>query len=209
MPEPESFHKCACQSCGGHIEFPASAAGAKVACPHCHFDTVLQAPPVIAPPAPKSSARSQPLLIPVTVVLLAIATTAAWYLNRQPQVLAPNLPAQTNAPPAAIVARSAQPKPAPPPPPDLWHGLMPGTVTLEKAENGNLVYAVGVLRNESTRQRYGVKVQLELFDDNGAKVGTTTDYTQFILPGKEWRFRALVVEHRTARAELTKVTEQE
>ncbi len=86
---------------------------------------------------------------------------------------------------------------------------MPGPVTLEKAENGNLVYAVGVLRNDSTRQRYGVKVQLDLFDDNGAKVGTTTDYTQFIIPGKEWRFRALIVEHNAARAEITNVTEQE
>ncbi len=33
------------------------------------------------------------------------------------------------------------------PPPDPWHGLMAGPVKLEKA--GNLVYAVGNLRNAS------------------------------------------------------------
>ena len=86
---------------------------------------------------------------------------------------------------------------------------MPGPVTLEKAENGNLAYAVGVLRNESSRQRYGVKVLVDLFDENDLKVGTTTDYTQFIMPGNEWRFRALVVDHKAVRAELTNVTEQE
>ena len=97
----------------------------------------------------------------------------------------------------------------PAPPPDPWHGLMAGPVTLEKAENGDLVYAVGFLRNDSSRQRYGVKVQLDLLNGQGEKIGSATDQVQSIVPGKEWRFKALVTERKTARAELAAVTEQE
>ncbi len=86
---------------------------------------------------------------------------------------------------------------------------MAGPVTLEKAENGDLSYAVGVLRNESSRQRFGVKVELALLDGQGERVGSATDYTPSILPGKEWKFKALVMERSTVRAELANVTEQE
>ena len=86
---------------------------------------------------------------------------------------------------------------------------MAGPVTLEKAENGDLFYAVGVLRNASSRQRFGIKVMLDLLDDQGEKVGSATDYASSILPGKEWKFKALVMERTTARVELVNVTEQD
>lgn len=82
-------------------------------------------------------------------------------------------------------------------------------VTLQKAENGGLVYAIGVLRNESSRERFGVKVELDVFDAQDQKIGSATDYTQSIIAGKEWRFKALVIDRKTVRAEVAKVTEQE
>jgi Zn-dependent protease with chaperone function len=48
---PEAFAKCSCQQCGNHLEFPAEAAGASIACPHCGGTTVLAAPGGSAPPA--------------------------------------------------------------------------------------------------------------------------------------------------------------
>ena len=37
----ERFCICSCEHCGGHIEFPASGVGMRVACPHCAVGTVL------------------------------------------------------------------------------------------------------------------------------------------------------------------------
>jgi hypothetical protein len=39
-----NYIKCPCQSCGVHIEFPASALGTQVACPRCGAETVLYNP---------------------------------------------------------------------------------------------------------------------------------------------------------------------
>lgn len=36
------FLKCTCEHCGGRIEYPAEAVGAKVACPHCQQETPLK-----------------------------------------------------------------------------------------------------------------------------------------------------------------------
>jgi hypothetical protein len=140
------------------------------------------------------------------VVVLAAAGGAA-----ARQFLA-NRPTPPPAPGKTIPADAAPPAPepvVPAPPPDPWHGLMAGPVTLEKAENGELFYAVGMLRNQSNRQRFGVKVDLDLLDDQGEKVGSATDYTPSIVPGQEWKFKALVMERKTARAVLVNVTEQE
>lgn len=52
-----SFYKCSCESCRGHLEFPAHAAGITTTCPHCGVETRLVAPdsaqtPIPAPPSP-------------------------------------------------------------------------------------------------------------------------------------------------------------
>jgi len=41
----ERFCICSCEHCGGHIEFPASGVGMRVACPHCAIETVLTEAP--------------------------------------------------------------------------------------------------------------------------------------------------------------------
>src|SRR5215813_6546472 len=40
-----AFGKCACSSCGQHLEFPLEAAGSTVACPACQAPTALTALP--------------------------------------------------------------------------------------------------------------------------------------------------------------------
>lgn len=111
-----------------------------------------------------------------------------------------------SAPPAP--ANTPMPPPAKPPRPDPWHGLFASEVTLEKQPGSRLVYAVGTVSNESDRQRFGVKVELDLFDPNEVKVGSATDYTQVIEPGKQWKFKALVTDPSAVRAQLTAVREQ-
>src|ERR1051325_11600530 len=38
------FAKCACAHCRTHLEFPRSAAGTEIDCPHCREKTVLTLP---------------------------------------------------------------------------------------------------------------------------------------------------------------------
>ena len=51
----KSFLKGNCQSCGGHLEFPASAVGDTILCPHCGHSTLL---------SPRSGAIPVPPAIP-------------------------------------------------------------------------------------------------------------------------------------------------
>src|SRR5436190_12450790 len=46
MESEESYAKCTCQRCGGHIEFPLSSAGETIACPHCGEEMQLPSSPV-------------------------------------------------------------------------------------------------------------------------------------------------------------------
>lgn len=87
-----------------------------------------------------------------------------------------------------------------------WNGLKSGEVAIENS-GGRLIYAVGTVRNESERQRFGITVDLDLLDAAGKKIGAATDYTQVIEPKKEWRFKALVTDPKTARAEITRIKE--
>lgn len=46
------YYKCLCESCRGHLEFPAHAAGITTTCPHCGVETKLVAPDTAAGPSP-------------------------------------------------------------------------------------------------------------------------------------------------------------
>jgi hypothetical protein len=105
-------------------------------------------------------------------------------------------------------AGAMAPSPKPVPPPDPWHGLKAGKVSLEKSGDGRLIYAIGTVRNTSNRQRFGVKVELDVLDPQGDKLGTATDYTQVMEPGKEWKFRALVTDRTAAAAKLIDIQEE-
>jgi hypothetical protein len=142
----------------------------------------------------------------IAAVVVAAGVGVFLYLQH-PKNLTPEPapPVQSKPTPTAV----APPKPvAPEPPPDPWHGLTAGTITLEKASEGNLVYAIGKLHNASDHERFGVKVVLDVFNASGDKLGTATDYTQSIDPGKEWRFKALITDRDAATAKLTAVKEE-
>jgi hypothetical protein len=68
---------------------------------------------------------------------------------------------------------------------------------------------MGVVKNASDRQRFGVKVELDLFDKSDAKIGTASDYQQVMEPKSEWRFRALVVDSKAASVKLAGIKEDQ
>jgi len=87
--------------------------------------------------------------------------------------------------------------------------LKVGPIKLEKAKGSSLVYAVGVMKNASDFQRFGVTIELEVTDAGGRKVGTAKDYRNVIEPRQEWRFRALVLDSKAVSASVARIREEE
>jgi hypothetical protein len=102
--------------------------------------------------------------------------------------------AQTNQPPEDPVAKT---------------GFRVGEVKLDKAAGSSLVYATGEVTNASNRQRFGVKVEVEVLDAAGQKLGTATDYQQSIEAKGTWQFRALVVQSKAASARIAGIKEDQ
>jgi hypothetical protein len=215
MAQPANFAKCACQHCGGHIEFPIAGVGRNIACPHCGEKTLLsRAAPVEIGGGCATRSRIYWAFGIATCLVLA-AGGAYLYVNYSNINRASVAPARSASPATPDQASNSAPfvgalPPAKPKPPsDPWHGLKAGKVTLDKAGAGNLIYAIGTLTNETPRQRFVVKVELEVMDGHRNKLGSATDYKDVIEPGKEWTFRALVTDRNAKSVRLTKVKEQE
>jgi hypothetical protein len=209
VPQSDSYSKCHCKNCGGRIEFPSEGAGRTVPCPHCNWPTLL-VPDVKAPAAAKKGGKGFYRIFAVAATVAIISGAGFyryWYQPNHQRGLTPLLSPdeQTNGEAGATTNSTAPAVPAVPP--DPWNGLMAGPITLEKVGDGNLIYAIGKLTNASDHQRFGVKVELDVFDAGKQKVGTATDYTLSIDPGKAWKFKALVTDRAAATAKLTSVKE--
>jgi hypothetical protein len=207
-----SYSKGVCQHCGGHIEFPAEGAGQTIACPHCQWNTVLtpsNSPKIEVGGGPASRKRIF-IGFRIAVVLVAAAGVGGFlFLGAKHPAVAPQFSGTNSNASASADASKQIPNQKPTPAPDPWHGLKAGPVALEKQGDGRLVFAVGMLRNTSNRERFGVKVDVDVLDAHGEKIGTATDYTQVMEPGKEWKFRAMVTDKKAAKARLGDIKEQD
>jgi hypothetical protein len=159
--------------------------------------------------------------IAVVALLAGISGTALWFSTTQrKKALSPpatplpsartnraELSAAAESTPDAVPATSSRSTAvaAPKSPDDLKAGL----VTLEKAKGTSLVYAVGLLQNDSEHQRFGIKLEIEVIDAVGNKVGTARDYRAVLEPRQAWRFRALVLDKRAAAARLVSIEEDQ
>lgn len=192
------YLKGECQHCSGHIEFPAESVGTTTECPHCGKATEL----LLAVPKTESSLPTKAIVYTVVAIVILVGGLigahfalkyARWFAERRNEA-------------AAAVKQAALPSPADPAPKD---GFRVSSITLEKTPGSSLVYAVGTVRNETNRRRFGVKVECDVLDDAGKKVGSAKDYQQTLEPKAEWRFRALVVGSNAASAKLASITEDQ
>ena len=87
-------------------------------------------------------------------------------------------------------------------------GFSASDVKIEKTPGGTVVHAVGALKNETDKQRFGVTVELELLDDAGKKIGVAKDYKDTIEPHSAWTFQAPIVKTNVAAARVAAVREQ-
>lgn len=228
--QSESYLKGPCENCGAHIEFPASGLGQTIPCPHCGWKTKLiqsGTPTIETPEAPTVSLpkKRRPILLMTLGALGLIAALACGIVAARKNVplaspeknvvetkvenpKAEDAAAEISETSTGKKHLSRRAKKTAAIPEFDSNGLQAFRVAIEKAKSSRLIYATGAIRNQSARQRFGVKVELALFDESGAKLGTATDYIQVIEPHKEWRFRAMITDPKTASAKVSAITEE-
>ena len=144
--------------------------------------------------------------------------------ERKPRKTIPSAPSSSPSPATPVATPSPPPAPASNPndippssdrikptrPPEKAKAITDfgtGGLKLEKATGSSLVYAVGTLTNDSSHQRYGVRVEIALTDANGTPAGVARDYRPVLEPGEIWRFRALILNSRAKVATIKEVME--
>lgn len=203
------FLKCPCDHCGGHIEFPADGIGATIPCPHCARPTelALEIPAHLI----QRPGRGRKWFIAAAIILVVGVVAIVAIMNKAQHLMKKarekNEASHSSAPPAVrtnAAARSA----APSAPAQIINEFSPSPVTIEKATGSSIAYATGTLKNVTGRQRFGVSVELEVFDRAGNKIGSAKDSAQIIEPQGEWKFRALIVPKNATSARVAEVKEQ-
>jgi hypothetical protein len=219
------YLKCACKECGNNIEFPASAARTTITCPHCGEWTELQA----AEEKSKETVVRVGLLTIVggVILLIAVLGCGVWLWQHQHKKVAGDesgattpvkistAPVVKPPPPVVIIPAQvttqavAQVTPKPPrakSPDDL---KVVGAVQLEKTKGSSLVYAVGTVKNDSEHDRYGVRIELDLFNSKGGRIGAAKDYKDYLGPNQDWQFRALIPDPKAVEAKVASVKEEQ
>jgi hypothetical protein len=195
------FLKGECQHCHGHIEFPVESVGLTTDCPHCGKHTeLLLALPKEEPTIPRAT-----IVYTVIAVLIlggGLAGAIAALKMAQRNVLRKKAEVASQAPAAATTAPPIDDDPF------AQAGFRVSAITIEKTAGTSLRHAVGTLTNTSNRQRFGVRIQFDLFDDSGQKIDTTKDYQQVIEAQGEWKFRAPVMASKATAAKVTSVTDE-
>lgn len=198
------YLKGECQHCEGHLEFLAEHIGVVVPCPHCGQETELF---LAQPPQEPAVPRRAIIWTGIAVIILGLGLAGALAALKRAQKWAEKL-----KPPAATVAVADSPTNAqliPETNSTNPQGLSVSPVTLQKEPGTSLIYAIGTVTNSSIRQRFGLKVELELSDSADHKIGTASDYRQVLEPRSEWQFKALVVDSKASSAKLTSIREDQ
>lgn len=197
------FLKCDCTQCGGRIEFPADGIGSIVSCPHCGVDTELTlATPEMGSPI---SSRSIKWAIAGLIILVlgVVGMFLAFHMARKILRKPPDKGVLSQRAGTVGLSASAEAK---------WkihtNHFSSSPVKVEAQRGSTVIYASGTLRNALDTQRFGVSVQLELFNDAGEEVGTAQDYRDVMEARGEWNFRALVVSRNATSARVNSVREQ-
>lgn len=198
-----TFVKGECRHCAGHLEFPAEATGATITCPHCGQSTELVV--FILLNKIKDSGRIWRGIGLAGCLVAAGLAAAFFFAKKSGGAKLQTVPsARTNVPAGSVPAPVVH---AHPPIEAVTNEFALLPFKLEKTPGSSLVYVTGAIRNLSDRQRFGVKIEFELFDAKTNAVGTATDYQSVLDPHGEWNFKALVMESKAASARFAGIRE--
>jgi uncharacterized OB-fold protein len=188
-----NFVKGECQHCAGHLEFPADAAGETIVCPHCGQTTELAATVL---PNKINGSRRMWLAAAVLGLVLLGGLTAMFF---QMKHAGSSASSQIKVVPAVVQSQ--------PPVGERTNDFAIAVIKLEKTPGNSLVHVTANIQNLSEHQRFGVKVEFELFDANGNPVGTATDYQPVLEPRGDWRCKALVMDAKATSAKFNSIHE--
>jgi hypothetical protein len=65
-------------------------------------------------------------------------------------------------------------------------------------ENG-ISYVVGTVKNNTSKQYSYVQVEINLYDESGAQIGSTLANTNNLEAGGTWKFKAVVLEDKNVK----------
>ena len=185
-----NFIKGECRHCAGHLEFPADAAGEDIICPHCSESTELVES--ILPNKIYGFSRTWLVAAVVGLVLLGILAAMFFLKKRTVPAAAANVPA---------VVQNELPEG------ERTNDFAIAAIKLKKTPGNSLVYVTGKIENLSGRQRFGVKVEFELFDTNSNLLGKATDYQPVLEPHGDWQCKALVMDSKASSAKFNSIHE--
>jgi hypothetical protein len=190
------YLKGECQHCSGSLEFPAESIGLTATCPHCGKETELQlATPPIQPTVPRRIIVWTLLAIVLLVGGLIVSVAGLKHYQKQLAERKKQAVAPATAPAQALEDPFAS------------QGFKTSAVQLEKTSGSSLVYATGTVANQTDHQRFGVRVELDVLDGAGRRIGSAKDYQAVLDPKAEWRFKALVIGSNAVSAKIGALTE--
>jgi len=195
--------KCTCAHCGHSIEYTIEEAGKTLECPNCKEKSLL---PLAETPnqRPASKPGQTPSNSkPVNRVGIGIAGV----LIIGTMVLLPQLlhrhetPANVETPPAVL------PQPPRTKMPKSLNDLKIGSFTLQRRDN-DLWFVVGDIANVSDTLHRGIKVELELRDAQGLKVGSLDAFINELVPHGMWHVLARTSDPRAASVRVAGIKEE-
>jgi hypothetical protein len=200
------YLKGECQQCGGQLEFPALAVGTVIDCPHCGQPTELL---LAAPPVESAVPRKAIVWTLVAVLILGLGVIGSLAALKRAQKWAALQKQAAPSQASGGATNSHSGTNVETLDPAAQAGFRASEARLQQTPGSSLVYAVGTITNRAARQRFGMKVELDLFDAAGQKVGSAKDYQGVLEPKGEWHFKALVVESKAASAKIASVREDQ
>ena len=230
--EITTFFKCSCGHCGRIIEYLAGDAGKIVECPQCKEKSRLPEPEKLlmveiqGPPLPvtkncpvcgaemkfldkdclscatmrKKKLRQVWGLVSAIVVVLIFVV---WLYIRHSKPIGTE---------AGAIPMKSDPVMLPQPPtrmPKSINDLKPGRFSLEQRKGSDVVMAVGDIANVSENVHHGLRVDVDVLDATGAKLGTITDYATELGARQTWHIVDQVTNSKAMSVKIASIKEEQ
>jgi len=212
----ESYFKGACDHCRGHIEFPATALGTRISCPHCGQQTKLRDPAQVPllkaacgncgghiafPIEAAGSVVDCPHCGVKTELSVADESVPAGRKARRIWVIAGGFVASVAVVLGLILAYGKLER-------GNGEDVELRRYELQPANGAEPARVGGNIVNHTKVRFYSVIVEFDLFDRAGKPVGRTSDYLAILEPKDSWDFKAVVSRPDVATAKFVKIAKE-